>query len=64
MVGTPRHTLGSQTQDTYYLEDNTRISQQKNPNTTQKQPNNYQKENIHLTHTDIKYILQTIHSQT
>ena len=62
MEETPRHTLGSQTQHTYSLEDNTRISQQKT-NTTQKQHHNFQRENIHHTHTDSKRIQQTIHQQ-
>ena len=63
MEGTPRYTLGSQ--HTYSLEDNTRIKKQKT-NTTQKQHYNFQRENIHITHTDSKRIQPTIHhhSQT
>ena len=63
MEGTPRHTLGSQTQHTHSLEDNIRISQQ-NTNTTQKQHNHSQIEDSHLTHTDSKRIQQTIHQHS
>ena len=63
MEGTPRHTLGSQTQHTYSLEDNTRTSQQ-NTNTTQKQHQNFQRENTHFTHTDSKRIQQIIHQHS
>ena len=45
MEGTPRHTLGSQTQHTHSLENNTRISQTKH----QHNPTN-------ITHTIMKYI--------
>ena len=63
MEGTPRHTLGLQTQHTYSLEDNTQISQQ-NTNTTPKQHNHFQREDSHLTHTDSKRNQQTIHQHS
>ena len=51
MEGTPRHTLGSHTQHTCSLEDNTRICQEK-ASAAHGQYNNFRREHIHLTHTD------------
>ena len=63
MKRTSRYTLGSQTQHSYSLEDHTQISQQK-PSTSQTQHNNFQRKNIHLTHTYNKHIQQTIHQHS
>ena len=50
-------TLGSQTQHAYSLEDNTWICNNKK---SKKKHNHFQRENIHLTHTDSNHSQQTI----